>query len=116
MKSLTCEKIDEILATKPGKLKRQQIGKFLKGPVPLAWLACAAALPGKALAAGVALWFERGITGRKEVVAGKGLLGQFNVGSRAGYRALSSLEAAGLVSVVRHRGRCPRVKILKVKP
>ena len=116
MKSPTCEKIDRILASRPRKLRRRQTGKFLKGPVPLAWLARAAALPGKALAVGVALWFEHGIAGRKEIAAGRGLLDQVNVNRKAGYRALRSLETAGLVSVDRHIGQCPRVKLRKAQP
>ena len=114
MKSLTCEKLNKILATKPSKLRRRQAGNFLRGPVPLAWLARAAAMPGKSLAVGLALWFEQGITGQKEIVVGRGLLNQLNVNSKAGYRALRSLETVGLVSVKRHDGRCPRVQILKV--
>ena len=114
MKSLTCEKLNKILATKPSKLRRRQTGKFLRGPVPLAWLARAAAMPGKSLAVGLALWFEHGITGRKEIVAGRGLLSQLNVGRKAGYRAISSLEAAALVTVERRRGHCPRVKLCVV--
>ena len=115
MKSLSCEKLNKILAAKPSKLRRRPTGRFLKGPVPLAWLARVAALPGKALAVGVALWFERGLRGRKETVVGRGLLTQLNVNRKAGYRALRALEAVGLVSVDRHVGRCPRVKILAVQ-
>ena len=115
MKSLTCEKLNKILATKPSKLRRRQTGKFLRGPVPLAWLARAAAMPGKSLAVGLAIWFEYGITGRKEIVVGRGLLDKLNVNSKAGYRALRALETVGLVSVDRHVGRRPRVKILAVQ-
>ena len=34
---------------------------FLKGPIPLPWLAVAATLPGKALAVGIIIWFLQGI-------------------------------------------------------
>ena len=46
-------------------------GKFLRGPVALDWLRRAAALPGKALAVGLALWFLRGAeSGRRSASPG----------------------------------------------
>src|SRR5262249_22725018 len=41
--------------------------RFLKGPVPWPWLRRAMALPGKALAVGLMLWLQGGITGRRTV-------------------------------------------------
>ena len=77
------------------------------------WLALAAELRGQALAVGLALWFERGCAKREEIIVSHGLLSQLNVSPKAGSRALRALEAAGLVSVQRHAGRCPRVTLLK---
>jgi hypothetical protein len=37
-------------------LSSKRTDRFLKGPVPMPWLATAARLPGKALAVGIALW------------------------------------------------------------
>ena len=45
-------------ARPPGPAKGE---RFLKGPVPLAWLEAAARLPGKSLHAGIALWYAAGL-------------------------------------------------------
>jgi len=48
---------------------------------------------------------------RTVTMTGK-LLGEMRVNRHTGYRALRTLEKAGLVSVVRHAGRSPVVTIL----
>ena len=88
--------------------------EFLRGPIPLTWLCRAASLPGKALAIGLALWFKAGATKNRTVKLTGALAARFNVGRKAGARCLKALEAAGLISVVRHVGRCPVVTILDV--
>ena len=94
------------------KMKRKG-GRFVKGPIPQPWLASAAALPGKALAVGIAIWYRSGIEKSKESIKiCPTALEQFNLKARTGRRGLAELEKAGLVSVVRHRGRCPRVTLL----
>jgi hypothetical protein len=103
----------------PSKQRRkakchQQQQQFLKGPIPLNWLAAAASLPGKSLAVAVALWYQAGLTKSREGLAvTPRLLRRFGINRYAGYRGLGLLELAGLVSVDRHRGRCPRVAILR---
>lgn len=84
---------------------------FLKGPVPLAWLAMASCLPGRALAVGVVLWFQAGLQGAHEVKLTNQTLGPFGVDRFAKRRALDALAAAGLVSVTHHRGRSPLVRL-----
>ena len=104
----------------PGKRKRlprhRQREEFLAGPVPLNWLCRACALRGKALAVAMALRFKAGMMkpkGTDPIAVTQTLLGRFGVKDRrTGYRALAALESAGLVSVARPRGRCPRVVIL----
>jgi hypothetical protein len=94
------------------RLPRHKAGEaFLRGPVPLAWIRKGAQLRGKALAVGLALWFKAGMTGDKEITAGKALWERVGIGRKSAYRGLNALERAGLVLVVRHRGRCPRVTI-----
>jgi hypothetical protein len=87
---------------------------FLRGPIPLAWLARAHEAGGSALAVGLALWFVRGVSKK---------LGPMKVDSstrrrfrlsrdQTGY-GLRALEAAGLARyVVRGRGHCAVVEIL----
>ena len=102
-------------AKKP-RLPRHRAGEgFLRGPVPLAWLLRACRLSPKALAVALALWYKAGLLGNSpEVVASSNLLKRFGVSARrTQYQALADLERAGLVSVHRGRGRCPRVTILE---
>ncbi len=87
---------------------------FLKGPVPCTWLEQAAVLPGKALHIGLALWFMAGMTKSQTVKLSRSLAAQFGTLPDASRRALSTLEKAGLVSVIRHPGRSPVVTLLEV--
>lgn len=85
--------------------------KFLKGPIPLEWLAKAARQPGKALHVAIAIWFLAGVTRSRNVALSSRLM--FSLGSSrySTYRGLKALEEAGLVTVIRHRGRSPRITI-----
>jgi hypothetical protein len=107
--------VDDWLANtgkgKPVPASPVRKGKFLRGPVPLAWLRCAAELPGKALAVGLMLWFLRGCRKRRTVRLTRRTLQRFGVGRKPGYRGLKNLEAAGLVRVRRRVGRSPVVTI-----
>jgi hypothetical protein len=109
----------------PDKLSEQSIRRrearttrlsqaFLRGPIPLLWLTRAAKLHGKALAVGLALWFRRGVTGTTSVTFSRSLLARFEISRHANYRALKSLEQAGLVRVVSRLGKVPIVEILDV--
>lgn len=105
--------ISRALRTPASQLPRHKPGEeFLKGPIPLHWLREAALLPGKALAICLAIWFKAGATKKRTVHLTSKLLDKFGVGRKAGYRGLKKLESAGLISVYRHAGRCPRVTIL----
>jgi hypothetical protein len=86
--------------------------KFLKGPVPLAWLCSAGRLPGKALHIGVALWFLAGMKNTRSVWLTSTVLQLFGVDRNAKRRALVWLEEAGLIIVERHPGRNPLVTLL----
>ncbi|HKF94008.1 MAG TPA: hypothetical protein VKB96_05275 [Gammaproteobacteria bacterium] len=86
--------------------------KFLKGPVPLTWLASAAQLPGKALHVSVVLWFFAGLKKTRIVSLPNKTLRLFGVSRNAKYRALGALEKAGLVVVERPPGRNPLVTLL----
>ncbi|QDU21264.1 hypothetical protein [Urbifossiella limnaea] len=87
--------------------------KFLRGPIPMDWLTAAAALPGRALAVGLVVWFLAGCERRRTVAATLSRLAALGAGTRAAARrGLAALEAAGLVAVERHPGRSPVVTIL----
>jgi hypothetical protein len=82
--------------------------KFLKGPIPWRWVECASALPGKALAVGLAVWRDAGCRNERTVPLNlSGLL----MPRRTARRALQALEAAGLVSVEHRDGRLSLVTL-----
>ena len=97
-------------ATKKTRLPRHKRGEwFLKGPIPGGWLSLAASLSGKTLHVALACWFLVGLENRRQVKVTKNALAKFGAGTAAGRRGLKRLEAAGLISVERMSGRCPKV-------
>ncbi len=107
------ERLSDASRQRHRKQQQRRHGAFVRGPVPVRWLASAAVLPGRALAVGMAVWFLVGIRqSRKALSVCSTLLERFGVSRKAGYRGLLALEQAGLVKVERHRGRCPRVTVL----
>jgi hypothetical protein len=100
----------------PDRQAKPRKGKFLRGPIPLEWLRRAAALPGKALAVGLALWFLRGLRNRRTVRLTRRTLKRFDIGRKPGYLGLKNLLAAGLVHVRRQVGKSPIVTIRNPKP
>ena len=95
------------------KLPRHKPGeKFLKGPIPLVWLEAAAKLPGKALHVGIEIWFWAGIKGPEGIKLSTASLIKFGVERHSAYRAVNALENAGLISVIRHKGRKPIVSLI----
>jgi hypothetical protein len=96
------------------RLPRHRPGeRFLKGPIPLTWLQHAGRLPGKALHVSIALWYFAGIKRTQEVSLSLSRLVEFGANRYAAARGLRALEAARLVSVVRHVGRRPVVTLLE---
>jgi len=101
--------------SEPNKPKRsvKKTKRFLKGPIPLDWLTQAGRQSGKALHVGIALWFLSGLNrSKKRIALSQSTLRIFGVSRHSGYRGLSNLEKAGLISVVRHSGRNPIVTLL----
>jgi hypothetical protein len=95
----------------------RQRERFLKGPISWPWLERASSLPGKALHVAIRLWFEKGLakSSGKVSISMTGMA-RMGVSRWAASRGLGGLEAAGLVSVVRHVGRKPVVTILAPPP
>jgi hypothetical protein len=89
---------------------------FLAGPIPLRWLETAAKLPGKALHAGIALWFAAGLAKTARVPLSNISGCRFGLDRNSKYRALNWLEGARLISVERGLGKTPVVIILDPEP
>jgi hypothetical protein len=93
---------------------RDESGRFIKGPLPFKWMCVAASLPGRALAVGLALWFEAGCKKCNTVTLTSKLLSSFGVERGAKMRALHNLKDAGLIKYSVTPGKNPEVCILTV--
>jgi len=85
---------------------------FLKGPIPMWWIAKAAHLPGKTLAVGMAIWWLRGMAQDKPFKLTQKALDTLAVSPDAAYDGLRRLEAAGLVKVTRAPGQRATIDVL----
>ncbi|MEX1230836.1 MAG: hypothetical protein WEB58_11395 [Planctomycetaceae bacterium] len=95
--------------------QKREATRFLRGPVPVHWIKQAAALPGKALAVGIAIWFLCGLRKRSKLKFSRATWEQFGLSRSATYRGLEHLESTSLISIDRRRGRCPIVTINEVR-
>ena len=107
---------DKLPAAKPQharrRLPRHKAGAwFLKGPIPGAWLASAAGLPGRSLQVALAVWHEAQLAQADTARLTHLAAARFGVSRDAARRALVRLEANGLVAVERRPGCAPRVII-----
>lgn len=101
-------------AGKPRYVKIQ--GRFLMGPIPMAWLDAARALPGRAIHVAIEIWHWRFIKKSMSVKINLSRMGRFGVTRPTASRGLQALESAGLVRVERGPGRAPVVTIIDLKP
>jgi len=90
-------------------------GEFLRGPIPLAWLSRACALPGHTVSVALAVWFLAGLRDRKtNLKLTTATVERFNIDRSLKTRALKALEGAGLIKVERNGRKNPIVTILDV--
>jgi len=88
--------------------------RYLKGPIPWAWLSVAAKCPGRALHVALVVWHLHGLERSMVVKMSGARLRELGVDRHAASRGLRALEARGLVSVLRHKGRSAVVTINEV--
>ena len=100
---------------KPGIPRHDRGEHFLKGPVPLNWLAQAARCGGKAVHVAVILWYRVGLKRSPTVKVPRWTADKFGLGRHAKTRGLKALERAGLVRVKWQQGCSPEVTLLKYK-
>jgi hypothetical protein len=84
---------------------------FIKGPLSVEWLSCAASLPGKAINVALALLWLNGIAQSGGIKMTRKTLERFCISRDAYLDALHLLESAGLIDVQRLAGQTPIVKI-----
>ena len=88
-------------------------GHFVKGPIPLAWMMAAAGLGPNPAKVAILIWYAAGLWGTYYGISLQPRLWAPHIPCRRTfYRAVGTLERAGLITVTRHKGRSPEVSIL----
>lgn len=95
-----------------GRRVKRIKGQFIKGPLPVIWLARARRLGVSALWAGLALLYLRGLRQADSVKVSNLHMDALGLKADAKSRALRALEQAGLISVERRGKRSPVVTLL----
>lgn len=87
--------------------------RFLKGSIPLDWIAAAAQLPGKTINVGIALWWLAGMskTGVLKLTRQSQLA--LNISKDAERDGLRRLQQAGLIELTAQPGQRHSVRIIK---
>jgi hypothetical protein len=96
----------------PGIWRASDISLFIKGPVPVWWLALASTLSWRAAKLAPVLWLLAGLNSDHRVVLRTRFALMFGLSRYAVKRALMDLEKAGLVKAVHVRGRKPAVTLV----
>ena len=100
-------------STQEHGLPRHRPGeKFLKGPIPMAWLSEAARLPGKTLVVAIAIWHVAFLKNSPTVKVTSKALETLGVAQTAKLNGLNALERAGLVAIARRSGASHVVTLL----
>ena len=91
-------------------------GRFIAGPVDVAWLSKARKLGVTALWVGLALWHLRGLKRSDSFIVSNLIMQEWGVQADAKGRALRALEKAGLIIVERTGRHSPRVTLVVRRP
>ncbi len=102
-------------APKQKQSRRGNVGeKFLRGPVPIPWLAAAHRQCKSAMGIAIALWLEIGMRGNREPIrVTRKIRRHMGLSNDQAQRGIHALAAAGLLRVCKGgRGRCAIVEIV----
>jgi len=89
---------------------------YLNRRTSWSWLCTASRQKGKALQVSLAILFLSGVTKSNKIKLSNHFLKALGVDRYAKYRALRTLEAAGLITVERGSGRSPQITLLGSRP
>jgi len=105
---------NKIHILKPAQTKKsREYGRYIKGPIPLDWIICAAQLGGKTVNLALALWYLKGLQRSDTVILTHKMLREFGVSVNTSYRLLERMEGSGLVRIKQQPGSAPRVTIME---
>ena len=107
------ERLSEASLERRRRSQLRRAEHFVRGPIPVEWIARANAVSPTAAIVGVALWFKAGCESKYRIRAGLSLWSRFRLSRFQANRGLTALESVGLIRVERHRGRNPVVTILR---
>ena len=99
---------------KPTNRKPRLTGRFLKGPIPMRWLARALHVgAGSGLGVGIVLWHLSGLKhNEKTILLSNVEVERWGISRQAKWRALVALERAGLIVIERRGARSPMVTLV----
>jgi DNA-binding transcriptional ArsR family regulator len=86
--------------------------RYVRGPIPVAWLGRAGQLGGAALLVGLALWYLYGLRKTDTFIVSNLTMESWGVRRDAKSRGLQKLAAAGLIKVERREKRSPQVTLV----
>jgi hypothetical protein len=115
LKDLKLDNVEAFRSTVEHAIPRPEGSEpFLTGPIPMAWLAKAATVPGagKALAVAIVIWFIVGVERRASVKLRPSVMRSFGIDRFAGYRALKAMQSAGLIKFSGKPGQAATVTLL----
>jgi hypothetical protein len=100
--------------SKPKEPTTRQSEPFIRGPIPLWWIARAATIPRRnALIVGIVLWWLAGMrSGHSDLVLTVRRCKLFGLGRKGVARGLRNLEEANLIRVSRKKGKAARVDLI----
>ena len=108
---------DDVVTPKAAIRKSRRVslgkGKFIAGPVDVAWLSQTRKLGVTALWVGLSLWFLRGIRHSDSFIVSNLIMQEWEVLPDAKSRTLRKLEKAGLITIERRGKRSPRVTLVR---
>ena len=98
--------------TRKGRRAPPLRGKFIAGPIDVAWVVKAKRLGATPLLVGLALWHLKKLRQADTFTVSNLMLQEWAVQPDAKSRALRALEGAGLIRVERHGKRSPQVTLI----
>jgi hypothetical protein len=104
---------DYVSEVKPKRKKKRVKGRFLRGPIPMNWIAQAHKCGGKAGLMGNILWHLAGMNKNARAVTVTNVeVARWGLNRYAKRRALNALAGAELITIERSGKRSPLVTIL----
>ena len=98
--------------TRSGRRVSSAPGKFIMGPIDIAWVCQARQLGVTALLVGLALWYLKGLRRADAFIVSNLMVAEWGIKPDAKSPALRKLEKAGLISIERRGKRSPLVSLV----